>query len=280
MNPNFKIGKAGRWEIIGLVIGLLAIGLIFSSCGEKKIETETPVYEGWSKYTYGHFVIHFSPTTRYAADKAGLARAFERFLTEICNILEMPVPEGEIGLYVYANGSEAKKLTGREAPFSDDSTIHWAGLHPYGYQLTKFLLHKKGIQPGQFTVLNEGIANLLDFSGFNYHDRTNRLYNSGRFVGLSVLGDNDAFDSLSGYASRSESASLTGFIMYTYGVDRLMMFHSSLTGWEEAIEALFHEDMDKLEQSWLDFARQQSNDPKGTVENDSTYKLRIEAHEQ
>jgi hypothetical protein len=195
-------------------------------------------------------------------------------------MLEMPVPEGKIYLYIYGNPNDAKELVGRETPFSDDSTIHWSGLYPYGYQLTKFLLSKKGMPPSRYHVINEGLAFLLDFSGFNYHDRTTRVVNSGQFLGLSDLADNEIFDTLPSYTQRSEAASLMGYIMFGYGMEGISMLSSSLTDWNESIEVLFHMETDVFEKSWLDFAREHSYDPEGTIENDTTYKKRIQLNER
>lgn len=264
-----------------LVLSCLLFGLLLAlSCGKNETRTETDQYEGWTKYSYGHFIMNFSPTSRYSAKKASVAKGFERFLTEICEMLEMPVPEDKIYLYVYSGGGEAKTITGRDVPFSNDTAIHWAGLRPYGYQLTKFLLAQKGVPQSKYHVLNEGIANLLDFSGINYHDRANRSVNSNKFVRLIELGDNDVFDTMGGYIQRSESASLAAFIMFGYGPDRLFMLSASLADWKESIETLFQMEIDQFEESWLQFALEHSLDSLGTMENDSTYKVRIEVNGQ
>lgn len=244
-----------------IIPGLMIICILFmASCGGGKQEAERDKYEGWVDYTYGHFDLHMSPVTPFLANKADLARGFERFLGEICQMLDMPVPEGKIHLFVYANTLDAKKYVDQETPFSNDTAIHWAGVYPYAYQLTKYLLEKKGIKPGQFTVVYEGLAHLLDFSGKNYHDQTNKLVNSAEFVVLSELGDNEVFKALPLHIQRAESASLVGYLMYNYGLDRIIMLNSSLSGWEESLETLFNKDVADLERSWLDFALVHSDD--------------------
>ncbi len=269
-------GKKGIKQA-GILLIVLLIGLfLVNSCGKDEPETAAVDYEGWTKYSYGHFIIQLAPTSRFLGDKAALARAYERFLTEICDMLEMPVPEDKIYLYVYGSRGDAMNMTDIDAPYSNDSAIHWEGYYPYGYQLTKFLLAKRGLAGGRYKVLNEGIAYLLDFSGANYHDRTNRMYNSGQFVGVIRLGDNMAFDTLKAPVRRNESASLVGFIMFSYGLDRLFMLNSSLATWKESIETLFQMEVDVFEKSWLDFAREYSTDPEGTMESDTTQKIRID----
>ncbi|MEZ5358816.1 MAG: hypothetical protein R3F48_08270 [Candidatus Zixiibacteriota bacterium] len=264
-------------SIILVLLGLLAVLTIFG-CGKKDSEVvviDPSKYQDWQKYTYGHFVFMVSPHSQYAGDKATLAKNFERFEREICAILEMPIPEDKITMYVYAIGVEDRELTGRQTPFSDDSTIHWGAKYPYGYELTKFLLRKRGFEPGRFQVINEGIPFLLDFSGINYHDKTNRRVNSGTYINLEDLGDSQKFDSLDFVARRAESASLCGFIMYNYGVDRLFMLGESSVDWRRSIETIFQMPLEDFEQTWHIFARENANDPDGTMDNDPVQDLKV-----
>ncbi len=270
-------GKQRNRSRAGILVGIWAIvGLIlFASCGKDEPQIDPAMYKDWKLYSYGHFDIRYSPRSVWAGKIADLARGYERFLTEICAILEMPVPEGKINLYVYAPGTEGKDITGRNLPFSTADAIHWDMLYPYGYQLTKFLLAKKGIEPGQYKVMNEGVPHLLDYSGINYHDKTNRLVNSGKFVSLAEMGDNTRYDSLDFRIKRAEAASLSGFIMYNYGLERLFMLWKSSVGWQRSIETIFQTPIDEFEKRWLDFARNNTKYPDGTMDNDSVPDLKV-----
>jgi len=271
-----KDSRTSRGRITVAAIACILVGLlILAACGKKESEIDPSKYAGWKLYSYGHFNIHYDPRSSWGPKMADLARGYERFLTEICGILEMPVPEEKIELYIYVPGPEGKEITGRTLPFSTANSIHWDALYPYGYQLTKFLLAKKGIEPGNFHVMNEGVPHLLDFSGINYHDKTNRLVNSGKFVPLAELGDNNRFDSLAFPIKRSESASLCGFIMYNYGLERLFMLWKSSVGWQRSIETIFQSPIDEFEKKWLEFARANTKSPEGTMENDSVQDLRM-----
>lgn len=258
--------------------GMCLVVLLLAGCGgekEESIKVDPSLYQDWQEYTYGHFDFFISPHSQYIADKAKLARNFERFITEICQVLEMPVPEDQITLYVYAIGTEDRDITGRQTPFSDDSTIHWGAKYPYGYELTKYLLRKRGFEPGQFEVINEGIPFLLDFSGINYHDKTNRHVNSGSNISLEDLGDSQKYDSLDFPTKRAQSASLCGFIMYNYGLDRLFMLAESSVDWRRSIETIFQMPLEDFEQTWYVFARENSNDPDGLVEDDPVQDLKV-----
>ncbi|MCK5128053.1 MAG: hypothetical protein KAR42_17485 [candidate division Zixibacteria bacterium] len=262
-----------RIILVSLFI-LCGVGLI-SGCGEREPEIDMSQYDSWLKYDYGHFSFRVSPTSEYAENISVLAKNYERFLKDLCAYLEMPVPEGKIRMYVYTAGNEDKTITGRQTPFSDDSTIHWGNKYPYGYELTKFLLRKRGFEPGQFNAINEGIPFLLDFSGLNYHDKTNRRVNSDLFFGVEALGDSQKFDSLDFVGRRAESASLCGFIMYNYGLDRLFMLAESSVEWRRSIETIFQLPLDEFEKSWIEFARENSNDPEGLVDDDPVKDMRI-----
>jgi len=257
------------------LLALIFCVFILVSCGKDKPKIDPSGYDGWQDYSYGHFNFHFSPDSRWLKDKEELAEGYERFLKELCEVLEMPVPEDIIDLYVYTPGMEAYEITGRDIPFSTENEIHWGGRTPYGYQLAKFLLEKKGIGPGRFHVLNEGIPHVLDYSGINYYDKLNRINNSGMFIGVVELGNNAGFDSLDYHILRSESASLCGYIMYNYGIDRLFMLWKSSIGWQRSIETIFQLPVDEFEKSWLDFARSQTDSPDGTIEDDTTKTMRL-----
>jgi hypothetical protein len=249
---------------------ILVISLsVMISCGKEESKTEDFVYEGWSDYTYGHFQYHYSPGSRYANEMNNLATHYERFLKELCEMLSVPIPEEKIEFYIYMPGREAKDITGRDTPFSNDTEIHWSGKYPYGYELAKFLLRKKGIEPGKFHAISDGVPHVLDFSGINYHDKMNRLVNSNQNVGLLDLGNNEVYDTLMFAIKRTESASLAGFIMYNYGIDRLLMLWQSKTDWKESIETIFQLSVDVFEKGWLEFALAYADDPEGTVENDT-----------
>lgn len=252
--------------------------VVLSSCGkdEPGAEAEKSRYADWVDYSYGNFIIHFSPTSKWLSNSSDLAQGYNRFMKEICAILEMPVPERKIELYVYSPGVDALEVSGRKIPFSTDTEIHWAGMYSYGYQLTKFLLSKKGIKPGEFNVLNEGVPHLLDFSGVNYHDKTNRLVNSERFTSVSELGNNQVFDSLPFPIRRSESASLTGYVMFNYGVNRLFMFWKSTSDWTTSIETIFQMPVADFEEKWKAFALKEANDPEGTIANDTIKDMKAE----
>jgi len=254
--------------------------MIFISCGDKEEKVDLKKYDGWKEYTYGHFNYHVDPHSIWAGRMGELAKGYERYLSELCMMLDMDVPEDKIEFFIYVPGPRADSLAGRPIPFSTDKTIHWGGLYPYGYELTKYLLARKGLEPGRFDVVNEGVPNLLDFSGLNYHDKTNRLVNSGQFVSLQSLGDNAVFDSIPFSTRRAESASLCGFIMYDYGLDRLFMLWNSSTDWKRSIETIFQQPIDDFEKMWLDFARGNSADPEGTVENDTIKDMRIYYNER
>lgn len=269
--------KCNSLKIISCSLLLLFSVLLFGGCGENEAEKEieTPIYQDWTIKAHGHFIFHISPKSRWIANYQLVAEGYERFLREICVLLEMPVPVDTIHMYIYNPGKESEEITGRETPWSNETEIHWGEKYPYGYELTKYLLRKRGIKDSKFNVMNEGLLHLLDFSSKNYHDKTNRRFNSGTFIILSDLGDNTKLDSLDFATKRSESASLCGFIMYNYGLERLFMLHQSSVDWQDAIETIFQMPIERLEQNWLDFARENSNDPEGLVEDDPDPDTRV-----
>lgn len=265
----------GRFRIPGLLVCLAVFGLLLGACGSDEPEIDPARYDGWKHYQYGHFHFVVSPESRWYNDLTELTKGYERWLHELCDLLEMPVPSDTITMYIYSAGPEDEEITGRHTPFSTETEIHWGNKYPYGYELTRFLLRRRGYEPGRFEVINQGIPFLLDYSGMNYHDKTNRRVNSGVLYGLARLGDEAHFDSLDFAPRRAEAASLTGFIMYDYGVNRLFMLAESSADWKRSIETIFQVPMVEFERTWLAFAREQSNDPEGTVDDDPVEDMRI-----
>jgi hypothetical protein len=64
-------------------------------------------------------------------------------------------------------------------------------------------------------------------------------------------------------------------MVYNYGIDRLFMLWNSSIGWGRSVETIFQLPIDEFEKSWLDFARSQTEDPDGTVEDDTTRTMRL-----
>ncbi|MCP4566648.1 MAG: hypothetical protein GY841_03595 [FCB group bacterium] len=271
--------KTGKWfsgKTGPASVALAILCFLMISCGADEPQVNTDKYADWATYSSTHFNLHFSRQSSWLERQAELGQGYDRFLKELCSILEFPMPKETIDLYVYTPGPETIEMLGdQKIPFSTENSIHWGGLYPYGYQLTKFLLGQNGIKPGDFEVLNEGVPHLLDFSGLNYHDKANRLNNSGQLTRLLDLGDNVKLDSLHFSTRRAEAASLCGFIMFNYGTPRLYMLWKSSVDWQKSIETIFQLPIDEFETNWLDFARGQCADPDGTVENDTIEDMRV-----
>lgn len=270
-----RIPRGRRSTSLIALMAAITISVVTLSCGKSGPDVNPEKYREWTKTSTEHFNFHISPKSNWVRDSVEITKGYERFLAEICVILEMQIPTEKIDLYIYASGLELREMTGGKDPFSTEEAIHWGGLYPYGYQLTKFLLKKRGKEPGQFKAVNEGLAHLLDFSGFNYHDKTNRLVNSGKFRPLAELGDNTLFDSLDFRARRAESASLCGFIMYNFGLERLFMLMESSVDWKRSLETIFQLPLDEFEKAWLEFARAESKDPLGTMDDDPANDMRM-----
>jgi len=266
MSDVVEIRPIARAAITMMICIAFSLSLMtLMSCGtadeQQSDAQQSAGYDAWNRYTYGSFTAYFSPMSPFSADKERFVKAYNNFLSEICSFLELPAPENKITLYVYATPQDMETVAGRSVAFMTDSAIHWDGRTPYGYQLTKFVLAKNGIQPGKFRVAYEGIANLLDFSGVNYHKEAANLAGTDWFVSLEKLGENGVFDSMPDPLRRTESASLAGFIMYNYGPERLLALARSQEGWKETLETLFQVELDVFEQSWLEFAEAHGENP-------------------
>ncbi len=261
-------------KTLATIIACLLI-VTLSACDDTP-KIDRSGYDKFLQYEHGRFVFYISPESKYFSQKELIGRSYSRFLGELCDLLEMPIPEDKISLYVYSGMLECLNITGQDSPFSFKHEIHWGGGYPYGYQLTKYLLEQKGVGQGPFQVVNEGIPHLLDFSGLNYHDKTNRLNNSDKIATLDILGDNEQFEELGFSDRRAMSASFCGYLMYNFGLQRLLMLKESSAEWQRSIETIFQLPLSDLKNGWMIFARNQSIDPDGTTDNDTIQDMRIE----
>lgn len=262
-----------------LSIAILALfAVLFTACGSDEKSAELPDYEGWGKYSYGHFVYHYPEGNFWGREEniSRLSEAFERYLAEDCDFLTTEIPEDTIHFYIHNSIEDGRKLTGRDLPFHTDNQIHWGRKTPFGLELARFLIDKWGIRRTDFDFLYEGLATLRDYAGLDYHHQTAALLQMKRYIPLDSLIDNDTFERLTALGKptdasikiggtgpndpliatycRWEAASFVAFITYNYGINRFKMLWQSTASFEKAIRELFNMDLKTFEDKWLAFA--------------------------
>jgi hypothetical protein len=255
---------------ITLLLGLaacLAIALL-TECSKKETRVELPQYPNWQTYSYKHFVFHYPPDCFWAKRMEQFSNSYERYLTEICSILAIEIPSDTIHFYIHNSPEAGKLLTGRDLPFFTGNQIHWDRFSPFGLELARYLISKMDIRMTDFRVLYDGLATLLDYSGYDYHHNTYSLVVTKQFIPLDSLANNESFARADSVYRGWEAASLVGFMTYNFGINRFKMLWQSTSGFEESIKQLYGVDLKRFEEGWLQFAKTYY---KGLVEDEHNF---------
>jgi len=247
-------------DAIKVVAGLLAVflSLIFivgCSSDDKKQET-LPQIEGWKTYSYKNYVFHYGPDSFFSDKMDEFADAYQRFLTENCAFLGIPVPDEIIHFYIHAGPAEAERLVGKRTPFHTENQIHWGGVTAYGLELMYYLIDKMDIRRTDFDFLYDGLAYLRDYSNTDYHKRTASLIELKQFRPLDSLVNNESYARMTEPQKYNEAASFVGFITYNYGINRFKLLWQSTSSFDKAVEEIFRTDLDSFEQEWIDFVKE------------------------
>lgn len=241
---------------ISFYIGLAVMAImLISGCAKKKAADIPPMYPGWETYSYKHFVYHYPAGSYWGRHMDQFSGAYERYLAEICNILAIDIPKDTIHFYIHNDPESGKQLTGRSLPFSAGNQIHWDRFTPFGLELARFLINKMDIRMTDYRVLYDGLATLLDYSGYDYHHNTYSLVELGRFIPLDTLINNESYARADSVYRTWEAASLVGFITYNFGINRFKMLWQSTSPFKESVKELFGVELDKFQEGWLQFAK-------------------------
>ncbi len=241
-------------KILLLSIAALLIFAIIFSCSQKKIEAP-PQYPDWVTYSYKHFVFHYPKDSYWGKKMDSFSSAYERFLTEDCNFLGMEIPADTIHFYIHNNPEEGQKLTGRTLPFHTANQIHWDRRSAWGLELARYLIDRMDIRMTDLKFLYDGLASLLDYSGYDYHHSTISLVEIKQLIPLDSLTNNESYARADSLHREWEAASIVGFVTFNFGINRFKMLWQSAVPFDESVKQLFNVDPKKFESGWLIFAR-------------------------
>jgi|GEM_PF-1281876 hypothetical protein len=246
--------KSHIGRLTAVVSGLL-ICVALLGCGKKKDEP-LPVYEGWEKYTYRHFVYHYERGEYWGRNIDRFANFNERYLLENCEFLAIDIPTDTIHYYIHMDSANAAALLGHEIPYVTSNQIHWGRPVPLGVPIIAYLIPKMKLRATDFRVLHDGLIALRDYSGHDYHDLTGMLHKIGQYIPLDSMFNNEAFLRRHILYRRQEAASLVAYITYTYGINRFKMLWQSAADYKKSIEELFRTDFSKFEADWETFVKE------------------------
>ncbi|HOD65288.1 MAG TPA: hypothetical protein PK186_01600 [candidate division Zixibacteria bacterium] len=239
----------------------VALGLVLAACQSDKKETSPSAaddpYAGWKTYTNGTLRVHYPEGHPMAAHVEEMAHVFPALMRRDAQFFQVPVPTDTIEVYFYTGVGHGHKITGTYYPYADTSVIHFWLPSNYGPIMAQLML--KRWYPGEpkFRFLKHGVRALLEFAGVNYHQRTQELIDSGKFVSLAELAADTASDDYPDTESeqirRALGASFVDFLVVHEGIRAFGMMYSSPLPFDSTVQRMFSVSADSLQQLWLNF---------------------------
>ena len=252
-----------------MMLVALAIGLMMISCGDKgekkpagdagTAEVDMAVgedfFDDWKTYTYKNIRIVYPedhPQTGFMED---MAKGYVAATEKDCQFLGIEIPAETLTVYFYTGYGQGMSSTNQEYPFAipDKAVIHFWLPSFLGPTLMQYLLPRWQAGEPQFRFLKHGIIALLDYSGQNYHERTQEFAADTGFIPLVELAVDTNVNFNEERHQTAEAASFVDFVVYYYGIDALTGLYTAEDSFEAAVDRVFRLPVGELEDLWLGF---------------------------
>lgn len=123
---------------------------------------------------------------------------------------------------IFENGAEAKKILGRDVPYTSNDTVYYEIFSPLGKGITEIMMRQVAPEGSKFEFVNEGFPTLLDFSGANYHANSYQHLEDGTLFPIADMIDNEKYLTLPEIQRKEQAASFLGYITLNHGSTPLL----------------------------------------------------------
>ncbi len=212
---------------LALSVFLLITLVLTDGCGKKEEEAQSgfdrEYFAGWLKYSTEAFELRYPPSEDLSARIAAIGVKCDEIIVLLAQMLRHR-PDGKIYVMIFQNSIEARKLLGREVPYTSNDTIYYEIFSPLGKGITEIMMRQVAPEGSKFEFVNEGFPTLLDFSGENYHANVFQHLENGTIIPIADLIDNEKYLKLPAIQRKEQAASFLGFLTLNYGSAPLLGF--------------------------------------------------------
>ncbi len=258
-----------RLKLLVEMLIAASLGLMVVSCGDKgekkpsgeaaTAELEMAVgddfFDDWKTYTYQNIRIVYPEDHPQGGFLENMAKGYVAAMARDCQFLGIEIPAETLTVYFYTGYGQGMSSTNQEYPFAipDKAVIHFWLPSFLGPTLMEYLLPRWQAGEPQFRFLKHGIIALLDYSGQNYHARTQGFAVDTGFIPLADLAVDTSVNVNEERHQTAEAASFVDFVVYYYGIDALKGLYTAEDSFEAAVDRVFKLPVADLEDLWLGF---------------------------
>jgi hypothetical protein len=170
-------------------------GIFLSMSGEAWLDQleitrqpgSTPAYTGWQRIETKHIVLRYPKDHPHAAEMSRLGARLEKAYEDIVKRLDVRFGE-KITVYVYRDGEDGKRLTGRELDYANPEgrAVHQRFESTAGHEMAHVIALELGYS--QTGLFGEGLAVWLNGDApREHHAQAAKLLKDGKLPSLDAL---------------------------------------------------------------------------------------------
>jgi len=210
----------------------------------------SPPYADWLSHETRHLLLRYSPDNPRAKEIESYGDKLDQTFEDIVKRLAVEYSD-RITVYIYRDGDEGKKLTGRELDFSapEDKTVHQTANSTLGHEMVHCVALKIGY--AQTGLLGEGIAVYLNGAPpEEHHKRAANLVAKGALPTQKQLLE-EFRNQANGYAA---AGSFCGYLVETFGIEKFKQLYVR-TDPAEISSAVLGKSFEDVDADWRAFLK-------------------------
>jgi hypothetical protein len=212
-------------------------------------------YKGWKIYSYDRVKILYPENHPQEPYFKSICEGYERSANAIAGRLGMPPFKDTLYIVFYSGFGQGRELSNHHWPYVEDEVIYFWRPSYVGVTLADFMARRWSKTWPSRDIFHHGLRTFFDFSGQNYHARTEQLIDSNMFVPLESLAVSQEFVSDSERVYSAEAASLVAYILAADGPAKFKRLYEATGPFDSIVPAILGVSVDSLQSGWLDFMR-------------------------
>ena len=260
MNISFSwVGDKRRKLSVSVLISILCI-VATSGCSEspkgplEQLQAQAE-YRDWKIYRHDRVNVLYPEGHPQEPYFESICEGYLISANRIARSLGMPPFEDTLHVVFYSGFGQGRELSGKHWPFVEKGVIHYWRPAFIGVTLADFMAQRwSPVWPSR-DIFHHGLRTLLDFSGQNYHQRTDLLMDSNLFVPLADLALSPRFVSDSERVYSAEAASFVAYLLAAHGAEKFRNLYEAQGPFDSVVSEITGVGVDTLETHWLEFVK-------------------------